>query len=71
VTARALLYCAGGGLGDSLVASVVARALHQKFDRVDALTLPGHRSTLERVPDVDEVLVDDGGDETRLAEDLQ
>ena len=71
MTARALLYCAGGGLGDSLVASVVARALHQKFDRVDALTLPGHRSTLERVPDVDEVLVDDGGDETRLAEDLQ
>ena len=26
---RALLYCAGGGIGDSLVASVVARALHQ------------------------------------------
>ena len=28
---RALLYCAGGGIGDSLVASVVARALHKRF----------------------------------------
>ena len=45
----ALLYCAGGGIGDSLVASVVARALRSRFGRVDALTLPGHRSTLERV----------------------
>ncbi|MGR4065092.1 MAG: glycosyltransferase family 9 protein [Vulcanimicrobiaceae bacterium] len=71
MTARALLYCAGGGLGDSLVASVVARALHEKFERVDALTLPGHRATLERVPDVDGVLVDEGGDEARLAADLQ
>jgi ADP-heptose:LPS heptosyltransferase len=64
---RALLYCAGGGIGDSLVASVVARALHARFDRVDALTLPGHRETLERVPDIDDVLVDDGGDEHALA----
>jgi ADP-heptose:LPS heptosyltransferase len=64
---RALLYCAGGGIGDSLVASVVARALHAKYTIVDALTLPGHRSTLERVPDVDAVLVDDGGDERALA----
>jgi ADP-heptose:LPS heptosyltransferase len=31
------------------------------------LTLPGHRATLERVPDLDEVLVDDGGDERALA----
>jgi ADP-heptose:LPS heptosyltransferase len=57
---RALLYCAGGGIGDSLVASVVARALRTKFDRVDALTLPGHRETLARVPDVDGVYVDEG-----------
>jgi ADP-heptose:LPS heptosyltransferase len=64
---RALLYCAGGGIGDSLVASVVARAVHQKFERVDALTLPGHKSTLERVPDVDEVLTDDGDSEGQLA----
>jgi ADP-heptose:LPS heptosyltransferase len=64
---RALLYCAGGGIGDSLVASVVARALHARYERVDALTLPAHRSTLERVPDIDAVLVDDGGDENALA----
>ncbi len=59
---RALLYCAGGGIGDSLVASVVARALHRKFATVDALTLPSHRELLERVPDVDGVLVDEGED---------
>lgn len=68
---RALLYCAGGGIGDSLVASVVGRALHEHFEQVDALTLPGHRSTLERVPDLDDVLVDDGGDESALAAVLQ
>ncbi len=64
---RALLYCAGGGLGDSLVASVVARALRSRFARVDALTLAGHRDLLVRVPDLDEVFVDDGGDERTLA----
>ena len=67
---KALLYCAGGGIGDSLVASVVARALHQKYEIVDALTLPAHRATLERVPDVDEVLVDEGEDERVLADAL-
>jgi ADP-heptose:LPS heptosyltransferase len=67
---KALLYCAGGGIGDSLVASVVARALHEKFERVDALTLGGHKSALERVPDIDDVLVDDGGSETELASEL-
>jgi ADP-heptose:LPS heptosyltransferase len=64
---RALLYCAGGGIGDSLVASVVGRALRTKYERIDALTLPGHRAALERVPDLDAVLVDDGGDEQALA----
>jgi ADP-heptose:LPS heptosyltransferase len=68
---RALLYCAGGGIGDSLVASVVGRALRGKYDVVDALTLPGHSSTLERVPDLDGVLVDDGGDEIALAASLR
>ncbi len=71
MTARALLYCAGGGIGDSLVASVVARALRERFSTVDALTLPGHRGTLERVPDLDDVLVDDGGDEGQLAAALR
>jgi len=64
---RALLYCAGGGIGDSLVASVVARALHRRFERVDALTLAAHRAVLERVPDVDAVLIDDGQDVATLA----
>ncbi len=68
---RALLYCAGGGIGDSLVASLVARALHTRYERVDALTLPAHRSTLERVSDIDAVLVDDGGDEAALATSLR
>jgi ADP-heptose:LPS heptosyltransferase len=63
----ALLYCAGGGLGDSLVASLIGRALHGRFERVDALTLQGHRALLERVPDIDRVMVDDGGDERELA----
>jgi ADP-heptose:LPS heptosyltransferase len=63
---RALLYCAGGGIGDSLVASLVARALRGRFAMVDALTLSNHRALLERVPDVDRVLVDEG-DERALA----
>ena len=65
-----MLYCAGGGIGDSLVASVVGRALRRRFETVDALTLPAHRETLERVPDLDDVAVDDGGDERALAESV-
>ena len=53
------------------MASVVARALHAKYDRVDALTLPGHAATLERVPDVDAVLVDEGGADIELAAELK
>ena len=67
---RALLYCAGGGIGDSLVASLVARALRRRFGRVDALTLPAHAPLLERVPDVDGVLLDDGADDAALAQRL-
>jgi ADP-heptose:LPS heptosyltransferase len=70
VAEKALLYCAGGGLGDSLVASVVARALHSRFEVVEALTLASHRALLERVPDLDGVLVDEGGDERVLAQML-
>lgn len=68
---RALIYCAGGGIGDSLMASVAARALLQRYAHVDALTLPSHREALERVPDFEEVLVDEGGDEAELAQRLQ
>lgn len=64
---RALLYCAGGGIGDSLLASLVARALHSRYETVDALTLPFHREALERVPDIDALFVDEGGDEAVLA----
>lgn len=59
---RALLSCAGGGIGDSLVASVVARALRTHFGAVDALTLPGHRAVLERVAEIDAVLLDAGSE---------
>jgi ADP-heptose:LPS heptosyltransferase len=60
---RALVYCAGGGIGDSLMASVVARALRARYAHVDALTLPAHRDALDRVPDFDEILVDDGDED--------
>ncbi len=66
----ALVYCAGGGIGDSLMASVVARALRRRFRKVDALTLPGHASTLERTPDLDGVFVDDNGSERALAKSV-
>ncbi|HVN70002.1 MAG TPA: glycosyltransferase family 9 protein [Candidatus Binatia bacterium] len=67
---KALLYAAGGGIGDSLVASLVARALRERFTSVDALTLEAHAPVLERVPDLDRILIDDGGDERALAERL-
>ncbi len=67
---RALVYCAGGGIGDSLMASLVARALRERYREVDALTLPSHREALERVPDIDGVLVDDG-DESEVAHRLR
>ncbi|HEV2261377.1 MAG TPA: glycosyltransferase family 9 protein [Candidatus Rubrimentiphilum sp.] len=68
---RALLYCAGGGIGDSLLATVVAQALHLHYARVDALTLPAHGEALHRVPDVDSVLIDAGQDESELAAGLE
>jgi len=49
------------------MASLAARALHARYAQVDALTLPSHSGALERVPDIDEVLVDDGCDERELA----
>jgi len=70
LTGKALLYCGGGGIGDSLIASIVARALHERYQTVDALTLAPHVSTLERVPDVDAVLSDSGEDERELAQML-
>ncbi len=68
---RALLYCAGGGIGDSLIATVVARALRTRYESVDALTLPGHRSTLELVPELDGIFVDEGEPVDRLSAALR
>ncbi|MBV9737036.1 MAG: glycosyltransferase family 9 protein [Candidatus Eremiobacteraeota bacterium] len=71
MSSAAVVICAGGGIGDSLLASLCARALHKKFARVDALTLPGHRDALEHVPDIDAVLVDDGDSVTPIADRLR
>ena len=68
---KALVYCGGGGIGDSLMASLVARALKQHYAGVDALTLPAHASALQRVPDFDNVLVDDGRPEAALADEVK
>ncbi|MBC5815741.1 MAG: glycosyltransferase family 9 protein [Candidatus Eremiobacteraeota bacterium] len=65
---RALLVCAGGGIGDSLLASICAHALLNKYDAVDALTLPGHRETLEHVPEIADVFVDGGQPVKEIAE---
>jgi ADP-heptose:LPS heptosyltransferase len=57
---RALLICAGGGIGDTLLASMVAGALKSTYDTVDALTTAGHVDVLTRNPYVSDVLVDRG-----------
>jgi len=46
---RALLVAAGGGIGDTLLAGVVAHALRERYV-VDALVLPAHRALAERMP---------------------
>jgi heptosyltransferase-2 len=57
---RAILICAGGGIGDTLLASMVAGALRSKYDTVDALTSAGHADVLTRNPYVSDVLADRG-----------
>jgi len=57
---RALLICAGGGIGDTLLASMVAAALKNKYETVDALTKAGHLDVLSRNPHISDVLVDQG-----------
>lgn len=57
---RALLVAAGGGIGDTLLATVVARALRQRYAKVDALVLPVHREVVERVPEISRVFALDG-----------
>lgn len=55
---RALLVAAGGGLGDTLLASPLARALRARYESVDALVLPAHRALAERTGAFDEVFED-------------
>jgi len=55
VADRALLIAAGGGIGDTLLATVVAQALKTTFATVDALVLPEHRGVVERTPAIDAV----------------
>jgi ADP-heptose:LPS heptosyltransferase len=52
---RALLIAAGGGIGDTLLAGVVAHALKTRYARVDALVLPAHRAIPEHDPAIDRV----------------
>jgi len=54
---RALLVAAGGGIGDTLLAGVVAHALHSRFAHVDALVLPEHRAVAEHDPAIERVHV--------------
>ena len=54
---RALLIAAGGGIGDTLLAGVVAHALRERYAHVDALVLPAHRAIAEHDPAIDRVHV--------------
>jgi ADP-heptose:LPS heptosyltransferase len=53
---RALLVAAGGGIGDTLLAGVVARALRSRYDAVDAVVLPSHVELAEHVPAIDRTI---------------
>lgn len=66
---RALLVAAGGGIGDTLLATVVARALRTQYAAVDALVLPAHRALAERIPDIARV-IDFSGSPRTLARHL-
>ena len=53
---RALLVAAGGGIGDTLLASVVARALLERYAAVDAVVLPAHASMASHLPEIETVI---------------
>jgi ADP-heptose:LPS heptosyltransferase len=55
----ALVICAGGGIGDVLLATPVMRALRSRFGDVVALTSAAHRDVLASDPDLSEVWTDD------------
>jgi ADP-heptose:LPS heptosyltransferase len=54
---RALVIAAGGGIGDTLLAGVVAHALRTRFAEVDALVVPAHRAIAEHDPAIGRVHV--------------
>ncbi len=54
---RALLVAAGGGIGDTLLAGVVAHALRSRYAHVEALVLPAHRAIAEHDPSIERVHV--------------
>jgi heptosyltransferase-2 len=54
---RALLVAAGGGIGDTLLAGVVARALRTRYAAVDAVVLAEHADVAAHVPSIDRTIV--------------
>ncbi|MBV9440946.1 MAG: glycosyltransferase family 9 protein [Candidatus Eremiobacteraeota bacterium] len=53
---RALLVAAGGGIGDTLLAGVVARALRTRYVAVDAVVFPAHVEAAAHVRAFDRVV---------------
>lgn len=53
---RALLVAAGGGIGDTLLAGVVARALRTRYAAVDGVVLPEHADLAAHIPEIDTVV---------------
>ena len=53
---RALLVAAGGGIGDTLLAGVVARALREAYAAVDAVVLPAHVELARHLPAIEHVV---------------
>lgn len=54
-SARALLIAAGGGFGDTFLASMCASALRSKFASVDAVVMPGHVDAVLHGADVERI----------------
>jgi ADP-heptose:LPS heptosyltransferase len=54
-SARALLIAAGGGFGDTFLASMCASALRSRYAAVDAVVLPGHVDALLHGAEVDTI----------------
>ncbi|MDB5073351.1 MAG: Lipopolysaccharide heptosyltransferase [Candidatus Eremiobacteraeota bacterium] len=54
---RALLVAAGGGIGDTLLAGVVSRALRTRYAAVDAVVLRAHADLASHVPSIERTIV--------------